>query len=98
VGFGAHNETNGTVTFDRKRSCTESVQSADASTIAVLMVSGVADHGDSGGPLVCDGKITAVVRNHTDGDWPSHVRQNYTTIDPCRAISTAGVERRHCLR
>jgi hypothetical protein len=45
------------------------------------MVSGVADHGDSGGPLLCGGAIAAVVHNHTDGDWPAHIRENYATLD-----------------
>lgn len=81
VGFGWHNESNGTVTSGNKRSCTESVESADTTTIAVKMVSGVADHGDSGGPLLCDGRIAAVVHNHTDGVWPAHIRENYATID-----------------
>jgi len=81
VGFGAHNETNGTVTFDRKRSASEKIESSDATTIVVKMVDGIADHGDSGGPLFCNGSIAAVVHNHTDGDWPAHVRENYATID-----------------
>ena len=36
---------------------------------------------DSGGPLICDGRIAAVVHNHTDGNWPAHIRENYATID-----------------
>jgi hypothetical protein len=82
IGFGAHNESNGTVTGQVKRSATEKIESVDATTIAVKMVSGVADHGDSGGPLLCDGRISAVVHNHTDGDWPSHIRENYATLTP----------------
>jgi hypothetical protein len=81
VGFGAHNESNGTVTKQVKRSATEIVESQNDTTIAVRMVSGVADHGDSGGPLICDGRISAVVHNHTDGDWPTHIRENYATLD-----------------
>jgi hypothetical protein len=81
VGFGAHNETNGSVTFDQKRSCSETIESSDDTTIAVKMVDGIADHGDSGGPLLCDGSIAAVVHNHTDGDFPQHIRENYATID-----------------
>lgn len=81
VGFGWHNETNGTVSSGNKRSCTESIQSANSTTIVVKMVSGVADHGDSGGPLLCDGRIAAVVHNHTDGLWPAHILENYATID-----------------
>jgi hypothetical protein len=90
VGFGAHNESNGSVTFEVKRSCTESVESADSTTTAVKMVSGVADHGDSGGPLLCGGAITAVVHNHTDGDWPTHIRENYATIDLGWILSQIG--------
>jgi Trypsin/FG-GAP-like repeat len=82
VGFGLHNETNGTITSGLKRSCTEVVESVDATTVTVHANSGVADHGDSGGPLVCNGAIAAVVHNHTDGVWPDHTRENYASIDP----------------
>ncbi len=81
IGFGAHQESNGTTTYGNKRSATETITSADTTTIAVHLGTGLADHGDSGGPLVCDGRIAAVVHNHTDGDWPSHVDENYATID-----------------
>ena len=81
VGFGAHDEPNGTTTFDRKRSCSERIESSNSTTIAVVMVDGIADHGDSGGPLLCGGSIAAVVHNHTDGNWPDHIRENYATID-----------------
>jgi hypothetical protein len=81
VGFGNHEESDGTTTSQIKRSCAEQVESADSTTIAVVMVSGIADHGDSGGPLLCGGIIAAVVHNHTDGDWPSHIRENYATTD-----------------
>lgn len=90
VGFGAHNESNGSVTFETKRSCTEIVESANTTTAAVRMVSGVADHGDSGGPLLCGGAIAAVVHNHTDGDWPTHIRENYATIDRPWLLSHVG--------
>ena len=88
IGYGAHNESNGTVTSGVKRSCLEAVDSADATTTAVHMVTGVADHGDSGGPLLCSGRIAAVVHNHTDGDWPVHTHENYATIDPQWIAST----------
>ena len=91
VGFGAHNETGGTVTFDRKRSCSERIESSDDTTIAVKMIDGIADHGDSGGPLFCNGSIAAVVHNHTDGDWPQHVRENYATIDRAWIIARTDV-------
>ena len=87
VGFGIHDE-NGAETFGIKRSATEQVTSADPSVIVVQMVSGIADHGDSGGPLLCGNKITSVVHNHTDGVWPQHVVENYTTIDPPWIAST----------
>jgi hypothetical protein len=90
VGFGLHQETNGTTTSGTKRSCTEKVESADATTIAVVMVSGVADHGDSGGPLLCGGTIAAVVHNHTDGNWPQHIRENYATIDAAWILGRIG--------
>lgn len=90
VGFGAHLESNGTTTFGTKRSCTEKVESANSTTIAVVMVSGVADHGDSGGPLLCNGKIAAVVHNHTDGDFPQHIRENYATIDTAWLLQQIG--------
>jgi hypothetical protein len=79
VGFGAHDDGEGGGGI--KRSATERVESQNATTIAVRMVSGIADHGDSGGPLLCDGRIAGVVHNHTDGDWPTHIRENYATID-----------------
>lgn len=81
VGFGIHNEADGSVSSQAKRSCTEQVASADPSTIAVNMVSGIADRGDSGGPLLCSGRISAVVRDHTDGSFPLHTHENYTTVD-----------------
>jgi hypothetical protein len=76
IGFGRHEDTRGD-----KYSCTERVASANSTRIQVVMASGIADHGDSGGPLLCAGSIVAVVHNHTDGDWPDHVRENYATID-----------------
>lgn len=88
IGYGWHNEANGTVTSGAKRSCTEAVDSADATTVAVHMVTGVADHGDSGGPLLCGNRISAVVHNHTDGDFPAHTHENYATIDPQWIAST----------
>jgi hypothetical protein len=81
VGFGAHQESDGEVTLGVKRSAWEQVLSASSSTIEVKWATGIADGGDSGGPLLCDGRITSVVRNHTDGDYPQHVRENYTTVD-----------------
>jgi hypothetical protein len=87
VGFGIHDENN-VETAGIKRSATEQVTSASASVIVVDMVSGIADHGDSGGPLLCSNKIAAVVHNHTDGVWPQHVVENYTTIDPAWIAST----------
>ena len=80
VGFGMHDE-NGRTTSGTKRSATEQVTSASASQIVVHMVSGVADHGDSGGPLLCSSGIAAVVHNHTDGNFPQHQVENYTTVD-----------------
>ncbi|TMQ03687.1 MAG: trypsin-like serine protease, partial [Deltaproteobacteria bacterium] len=81
IGFGAHQESDGTTTWETKRSCTERVESANSTTIAVIMVSGIADHGDSGGPLLCGGTIAGVVHNHTDGNWPAHIRENYAALD-----------------
>jgi hypothetical protein len=86
VGFGQHEESSGT-----KRSATEEVTSASTSQVVVQMVSGIADHGDSGGPLLCNDRIAAVVFNHTDGDWPQHTVENYTTIDPSWIRSNAKV-------
>jgi trypsin len=81
VGFGIHEE-GGAVTRGIKRSATERVVSADASTVLVRLVSGIADSGDSGGPLLCSsGRISAVVRSHSDGDWPAHVEEKYTPVD-----------------
>lgn len=80
VGFGWH-DVNGVTTLGTKRSATEQVTSSDVSQVVVEMVSGIADHGDSGGPLLCNSQITSVVHNHTDGVWPQHTVENYTTID-----------------
>jgi hypothetical protein len=87
VGFGIHDENN-VETAGIKRSATEQVTSSSSSVIVVDMVTGIADHGDSGGPLLCSNKITAVVHNHTDGVWPQHTVENYTTIDPAWIAST----------
>jgi V8-like Glu-specific endopeptidase len=83
IGFGVHDTSHGV-----KYSCTERVTSAGSTTIRVMMDSGIADHGDSGGPLLCANGIAAVVHNHTDGDWPNHVRENYATIDSDWITST----------
>ena len=81
VGFGWY-DINGVTTMGTKRSATEQVTSSNTSQVVVQMVTGIADHGDSGGPLLCNSQITAVVHNHTDGVWPQHTVENYTTIDP----------------
>lgn len=82
VGFGWHNEADGSVSSGNKRSCTDKVDSADSGAIAVEMITGIADHGDSGGPLLCGGRIAGVVHNHTDGSWPAHTHENYATVVP----------------
>jgi hypothetical protein len=87
VGFGWHT-VNGVTTSGVKRSATEQITSSNASTIVVEMVSGIADHGDSGGPLLLANRIMGVVHNHTDGVWPQHTVENYTTIDPAWIINT----------
>jgi hypothetical protein len=89
VGFGWY-DTNGVTTMGTKRSATEQVDSASSSQIVVQMVTGIADHGDSGGPLLCKTRIAAVVHNHTDGVWPQHTVENYTTIDPTWIANTLG--------
>jgi hypothetical protein len=81
VGFGIHLEPDGTTTRGIKRSCIEKIESVDTSTIKVVFVTGIADKGDSGGPLLCNGKIAAVVHGHSDGTFPEHIRETYTTID-----------------
>jgi hypothetical protein len=83
IGFGAHETGHGL-----KYSCTERVTAVDSTTTRVIMDSGIADHGDSGGPLLCASGIAAVVHNHTDGDWPDHIRENYATIDSDWITST----------
>ncbi len=92
IGFGIHNEPDGSVTSGTKRSATERVTAASAATIAVTMVSGIADSGDSGGPLLCGDRIAGVVHGHVDGNWPSHVSESYTTVD-AKWIATAAVRR-----
>jgi hypothetical protein len=87
VGYGWF-DINGVTTMGTKRSATEQVTSSSSSQVVVQMVTGIADHGDSGGPLLCGSQITAVVHNHTDGLWPQHVVENYTTIDPAWIAST----------
>ncbi len=82
VGYGRH-DGGGVTSWGTKRSATEQVTSSSASLIAVTMVTGIADKGDSGGPLLCGGdQIAAVVKGHSDGEWPAHTAENYTTIDP----------------
>jgi len=87
VGYGLHDD-NGVTTSGIKRSATEQVTAANVAQIVVQMVTGIADHGDSGGPLLCNGSITSVVHNHTDGVWPQHVAENYTTVDAPWIAST----------
>lgn len=82
VGFGQHDDADAGVTTGKKRSCTESILSADADTITIERLSGIVSHGDSGGPLLCNGTIVAVVHGHNDGDAAAHKKETYTTIDP----------------
>ncbi|HEY0707251.1 MAG TPA: trypsin-like serine protease, partial [Polyangia bacterium] len=75
VGWGVHGwgdeETSGT-----KRSATERITASSAQEIFTEWVTGIADSGDSGGPLFCSGNtIAAVVKNHADGEGPSHRKE-----------------------
>ncbi|HEX2659784.1 MAG TPA: trypsin-like serine protease [Polyangia bacterium] len=91
VGFGAHDDPGGIPTG--KRSATETVTSATTSIIKVLMGTGIADSGDSGGPLICNGAVAGVVWRHTDGNWPTHQREIYTTVDPTWLAANSGLKR-----
>ena len=81
VGYGLHHTDEGTPTSGEKRSCREEVLSSSATELFVEWETGVADHGDSGGPLICGDLVAAVVRQHTDGEWPEHRLETYTLLD-----------------
>jgi hypothetical protein len=89
VGYGIHDEDDGTITSKKKRSATEIVESANSESITVRMLSGIADDGDTGGPLLCGGAIAGVATYKDDGVFPNHIRENYATIDA--AWVTAGL-------
>lgn len=95
VGFGAHQNPNGTITNEVKRSAEELVTSTGADLTIVRRPDsgerpGIADHGDSGGPLLCGDlrsglfptQVTAVVKDHLDfvNEVP-RVHETYTTMD-----------------
>jgi hypothetical protein len=80
VGFGKHENEDGTTTKGIKRSCTMSVVSANPDLIEMQLVTGIPDNHDSGGPLICNGNVAAVVRSHL-GQWPDYNREMYTTVD-----------------
>jgi hypothetical protein len=79
VGFGIHNNPDGTWTAGVKRSDTETVVSSTTHDIVTEFLTGIADSGDSGGPLFCGG-IAGVVHGHEDGVWPAHQRERYATV------------------
>jgi hypothetical protein len=81
VGFGWYTDANGVTRSGTKRSATSIVETANSKWIRVVMGTGIADRGDSGGPLLCDNKIAGVTWKHTDGKWPQHIREYYTTLD-----------------
>jgi hypothetical protein len=58
VGFGFHNNPDGSQTLGTKYSATTIVADIDTSAIMVRPGTGSPAGGDSGGPLLCDGKIT----------------------------------------
>jgi hypothetical protein len=93
VGFGAHQNPDGTVTQEVKRSAEELVTSTAADFTIVRWPGsgerpGLADHGDSGGPLLCGDlrsgefptQVTAVVLDHDENEVP-RVHERYTTMD-----------------
>jgi len=65
VGFGRHQETNGTVTSGVKRSASVKTSAVDSTLITTVWDTGIADHGDSGGPIVCDGRISGVAHTRS---------------------------------
>ena len=88
VGYGMHNEADGTITSGHKRSATEVIQGSDPDDPQKFRVwegSGLIDHGDSGGPLICDGEVVGI---DSDGDvfsdgYNTHdVFADYAQIDP----------------
>ncbi len=88
VGFGIHQEADGTTTVGTKRSGLERVTFVQGALLEVKFVTAIADSGDSGGPLLCNGKIAGVVKSHSDGNWPSHTKEIYTVVDPSWIAST----------
>lgn len=96
VGYGLHHTEDGMPTSGKKRSCTEEVLSSADSTLLVEYETGIADHGDSGGPLICDGVVAAVVRQHTDGEWPEHRLEVYTLLDPAWIDEVVNAEQADC--
>lgn len=80
VGFGFHDEADGTKSSGKKRSSTSVVLSADSYQIATEGRSGFVDGGDSGGPLFCDGNLVGVVRSRR-GTYPDRIGGLYDVID-----------------
>lgn len=81
VGYGRHLELDGSTSEGERRSCSLTVDTADAHDILVDKGSGLPDHGDSGGPLFCHGEVVGVVRRHYDASAKEHVAEYYTTLD-----------------
>jgi V8-like Glu-specific endopeptidase len=81
VGFGTHNVSAGTQTYEQKRSATEKVKSVSTGFLTVVKGSGIADHGDSGGPLLCGNAVSGTTSCHTDGDYPAHTEEFYARVD-----------------
>jgi hypothetical protein len=79
IGFGGHNE-GATEYVGERRTATSKVSKITSTYVVVKWVDGIADHGDSGGPLICNGAIVGTTHNHTDGDYPDHVVENYGRI------------------
>jgi hypothetical protein len=77
VGYGVHDNRNGTVTVEQKRSATEIVENVDKSSIEIQRKSGIVDHGDSGGPLLCKGAIAGTTSCGDD----QHQQAFYARVD-----------------
>jgi hypothetical protein len=86
IGWGIHNEPDGTVTHGTKHSATSIIGSINGDiSITVQWGTGLGDLGDSGGPLLCNGLISAIAWGFPD----SGTGLDYTPVDAQWITNTA---------
>lgn len=89
VGFGAHYDAAGKVSFAMRRSARVQIDDVKDAELVTVRETGIATGGDSGGPLLCSGRIVGVVRGSAGAvpkDRPfERSREAYERIDLHRA-------------